>query len=255
MRRIWFLSISLVLHLVLFVSLVDLEVSRRSAVPDVYEVSIVATPGIVAPAGRVSSAPARGVAPRGGTATGKGSPKYVRLSGRTKTPSIEGIGRERGVRGKGPELKPTQIEPGVREDIPFDPLALAGQREPAPEDPAVAAAGVSAAGKRGSVGARTASDEAIWQSRVRETVFRVWRMPPEVAFFDGGLKTTYQLQVSRDGSLVDKKLVVSSGNKLFDHSIFLALGRVQRFAAPPLSLVAGTQEVEVIMTFWPPAKE
>ena len=57
------------------------------------------------------------------------------------------------------------------------------------------------------------------------------------------------LRISRRGSLLQKKLLVSSGNVPFDRSILIALGRAIRFAAPPLILIAGEDWVEVTMSF------
>ena len=69
---------------------------------------------------------------------------------------------------------------------------------------------------------------------------------------DMSLKTTYLLRVSRSGELLDKKLLVSSGNNPFDRSVLLALSSVSAFPVPPLALIAGRDAVEITMSFTPP---
>jgi len=97
-----------------------------------------------------------------------------------------------------------------------------------------------------------AAEIMIWKTRVRGMVEGVWRTPPEVEVMDLTLQTTYLLRVSRTGELLQKKLLVSSGNSPFDRSVLVALSRIQRFPPPPPSLVAGGDWVEVTMSFTPP---
>lgn len=80
----------------------------------------------------------------------------------------------------------------------------------------------------------------------------LWRTPPEIEQMDASLQTTYLLRVGRAGELLQKKLLVSSGNVPFDRSVLVALGRIGRFPQPPLVLIAGEDWVEVTMSFTPP---
>jgi TonB family protein len=83
-------------------------------------------------------------------------------------------------------------------------------------------------------------------------VQRVWKAPPEIALIDRTLKTTYLLRISRTGELLDKKLLISSGNSPYDRSVHLALSSLKRLPQPPLFMVAGQDSVEVTMSFTPP---
>ena len=92
----------------------------------------------------------------------------------------------------------------------------------------------------------------IWKSQVRALVDGFWKTPPEISIMDMSLKTTYLLKISRSGELLDKRLLVSSGNSPFDRSVLLALSGVTRLPAPPLVLIAGRDTVEITMSFTPP---
>ena len=76
--------------------------------------------------------------------------------------------------------------------------------------------------------------------------------PPEISVMDTSLKTTHLLKISRSGELLDKKLLISSGNSPFDRSVHLALNSVTTLPPPPLVLIAGQSSVEVTMSFTPP---
>ena len=80
----------------------------------------------------------------------------------------------------------------------------------------------------------------------------MWKTPPEISVMDASLTKTYLLKVSRTGELLDKKLLVSSGNGPFDRSVHLALSNVTSLPQPPIVLIAGRDSVEVTMSFTPP---
>jgi hypothetical protein len=92
----------------------------------------------------------------------------------------------------------------------------------------------------------------MWKARVRSMVENLWKTPPEIEGMDSSLQTTYLLRVSRTGELLQKKLMVSSGNVPFDRSILISLGRVSRLPQPPLVLIAGENWFEFTMSFTPP---
>jgi TonB family protein len=221
-----FLIISLVCHLILMLSLVDVGFSSRKLdSSDIYEVSIVA--GI--PAGGASASPTVGV-PQG--------KKFLYNRGAQRA-SIGEIKKERALKEVSPELLPSDIKP-MRKN------------ESGPDMPE-AGSGVAGIGPfaRGPAGGST-SEVALWKARVRGLVETLWKPPLEIETMDMSLQTTYLLRVSRLGELLQKKLLVSSGNAPFDRSVLAALGRTTRFPPPPLILVAGEDWVEVTMSFTPP---
>ncbi|HHO76543.1 MAG TPA: TonB C-terminal domain-containing protein [Deltaproteobacteria bacterium] len=108
------------------------------------------------------------------------------------------------------------------------------------------------AAREGSGAASSPNPVGVWKSKVMVLVESLWKTPPEISIMDMSLKTTYLLKISRTGELLDKSLLISSGNSPFDRSVFLALHSVTTFPAPPLVLIAGRDAVEVTMSFTPP---
>jgi len=215
-----FVSISLVLHTLVIFALVDVGLTgRKSESTDVYNVSIVA--------GAPSAASA---APSGGT--GK---KYVYNRSQRKA-TLGEVTKERGLRESAPEISPRNIKP----------------EEPVERGPETASAATVQKGQGTGPAGGSPSDSALWKLRVRGIVEMLWKTPPEIETMDLTLRTTYLLRVSRSGELLQKKLMVSSGNLPFDRSVLNALNRVNRFPPPPPSLSPGEDSVEVIMNFSPP---
>jgi hypothetical protein len=233
----WYIGISLVLHAVLMFALVDIEFSPTD-IPayDVYEVSI------------VSSVPsARQPATSGKTSSG--TKKYVYHKG-SDASSISSIKKDSAIKDRAPELKPADIEPIKPPDD-----------EPSPDIPSSASDDLSqrlqeyeAAGTSLPSGPSSLSSNpvGIWKAQVRSLVDGLWKTPPEISIMDMSLKTTYLLKISRSGVLLDKRLLVSSGNTPFDRSVLLALSGVTTLPVPPLVLIAGRDIVEITMSFTPP---
>ena len=233
----WYIGISLVLHAALMVALVDIEFSRTE-IPtyDVYEVSIVSS----VPSVRQPSASGK---------TSPGSKKYVYRKGSDPS-SISSIKKDSALKNRAPELKPADIEPIKPPDD-----------EPSPDSPSSAADDLSqrlreyesteTSGPSGPSGL-SSNPMNIWKAQVRSLVDGLWKTPPEISILDMSLKTTYLLRISRSGVLLDKRLLVSSGNSPFDRSVLLALSSVTKLPVPPLVLIAGRDSVEITMSFTPP---
>ena len=223
----------MVCHLVLILAMVEVNWSGRKLDPAaVYEVAIVA--GVPA-AGGGSGAP-------GGVSVPQGK-RYVYSRGE-KTASIGEVRKEQGGKDHAPEFSPSDIKPETPVETPDMPDAASLIRGQAKGTPG----GGTARGPAGG----TASEIAIWKARVRGMVETLWRTPPEIEEMDASLQTTYLLRVGRAGELLQKKLLVSSGNVPFDRSVLVALGKISRFPQPPLVLIAGEEWVEVTMSFTPP---
>lgn len=93
---------------------------------------------------------------------------------------------------------------------------------------------------------------SLWKLQVKRTVDTAWKTPFDTLISNMPLKTTFLLKISRKGDLLDKKLLVSSGNRVFDRSIQITLDNVKRLPDPPLAMIAGQGSVEITMTFTPP---
>ena len=90
---------------------------------------------------------------------------------------------------------------------------------------------------------------ALWKTRARGMVETLWKSLPEDTKLKTSLQTTYLLMVSRTGEVLDKELLVSSGNETFDQSVLLALSKISRLPPPPLVLIAGDESFVVPMSF------
>jgi hypothetical protein len=225
-----FIIISFICHACLVLVLLDVRFSGK--LPDtaeVYEVSIVA--GMPAAAGA-----SKGVSiPQG--------KKYI-VDSKSKKVSIGEVKKEKATKESSPTLSPSDIKPEApveSQDMPYT-----GNLNK-PQGSTVAGSGQA----QGTTGG-TSSEIALWKTKVRSMVEGLWKTPPEIENMDAMLQTTYLLRISRTGGLLQKKLLVSSGNVPFDRSILIALGRASRFPAPPLMLIAGEDWVEVTMSFTPP---
>jgi hypothetical protein len=232
-----FIIISLICHAGLILVLLDVRFSGK--LPDtaeVYEVSIVeGMPAAAAGASQNVSIP-----------QGK---KFI-VDRKTEKVSLGEVKKEKATKESSPSLSPSDIEPEApveSQDMPYTGNLIKPQGQIKPQ-------GLSGAGSgqaHGPAGG-TPSEIALWKTKVRGMVEGLWKTPPEIGNMDATLQTTYLLRISRTGSLLQKKLLVSSGNVPFDRSILIALGRAIRFPAPPLILIAGEDWVEVTMSFTPP---
>ena len=226
-----FIIISLLCHAALILALVDVRFSGK--LPDtaeVYEVSIVAgMPAAAAGASQNASVP-----------QGK---KFI-VERKSKKVSLGEVKKEKATTESSPSLSPSDIKPEApmeSQDMPYTGNLIKPQGLP----------GAGTGPAHGPAGGMS-SEIALWKTKVRDMVEGLWKTPPEIENMDAKLQTTYLLRINRTGSLLQKKLLVSSGNVPFDRSILIALGRASRFAAPPLILIAGEDWVEVTMSFTPP---
>ena len=226
-----FIIISLLCHAGLILALVDVHFSAK--LPDtaeVYEVSIVA--------GMPAAAP--GASQNVSIPQGK---KFI-VERKTEKVSLGEVKKEKATKESSPSLSPSDIKPEApleSQDMPYTRNVIKPQGLP----------GAGSGQAHGPAGG-TSSEIALWKTKVRGMVEGLWKTPPEIENMDAMLQTTYLLRISRTGGLLQKKLLVSSGNVPFDRSILNALGRASRFPPPPLILIAGEDWVEVTMSFTPP---
>lgn len=213
-----FVVISFVLHLILFLALVDITISGKvlPSAGGVYEVSIVSEKDI--------------------SKTGKlrASPKRVYRARPKRATGLKGVGKELALKEKAPDLSPKEIAPPAKKE----PDTEYGESPNIIRHPA----------RDG--GARVSGNNvAFYEARIKEIIKGHWRVPPEIVVLKSSLKATYMMRIVRNGDVVDKKLIVSSGNKPFDRSILRALNNVKKLPVPPLVLIAGANTLEIVITF------
>lgn len=234
-------GISLLAHFLFILALVDVSFSPRDDLSafDVYEVDIVTS---VPSAGK--AALSQGTATSGQSST----KKYVYHKGSDQS-GISGIRKEQGPKEKAPELTAKDLEPlEVKEqERAWDDTAPEAAAGGPPPD-----TGGTSPGRLGRGPGESSNLVSVWKAQVKMVVDSVWKTPPEISVMDTSLKTTYLLKISRGGELLDKKLLISSGNGPFDRSVHLALSSVSKLPQPPLILIAGQSSVEVTMSFTPP---
>jgi hypothetical protein len=68
------------------------------------------------------------------------------------------------------------------------------------------------------------------------------------------LLVTFLLSLSREGEILDKKRMDSSGNICFDKTVWIAQARVKRFPASPASLKSDRPYPEIAITGKPPQR-
>ncbi|MCE5273766.1 MAG: TonB C-terminal domain-containing protein [Deltaproteobacteria bacterium] len=227
-----FVFVSLFCHFLLALVLVDVHFSgSQSDASDVYQVAIVAGP----PAGDASAPGDTGISQ---------ARKFLYRKGGAQA-AIGEITKEKALKGDSPEFSPSAIKPERPMDSSPD---VPGAGSPEDAKPITQGKGQLT----GVAGGGASSEVALWKARIRGMVETLWRPPPEIQEMDMSLKTTYLLRVTRVGDLLQKKLLVPSGNAPFDRSVLTALSRVTRFPPPPLVLIAGGNWVEVTMSFTPP---
>lgn len=228
----WYNWTSIGMHLLLLVAMVDIQfAAKENPFMDVYEVDIVTDLPSTA-------RPAPGAA--------KAVPLDMKKAEAPK--ALDAIEKEKALPDERPELMPSKIEPPKQEEQVYEPPAQAKTDTP----PRQAAPPVAGPGRQGRVADENAYLVGLWKSQVKALVDRVWKTPPEIAYVDMSLKTTYILRISRGGDLMDRRLLISSGNSPFDRSIQMALGSIRRLPQPPLVLLGNQGSVEVTMSFTPP---
>jgi outer membrane biosynthesis protein TonB len=227
----WYNWTSIGMHLLLLLAMVDIQFAPKEMPSfDTYEVDIVTdVPSTTRP---VPNA-------------GRAIPSSAR---KLEAPKLDAIQKEKALPDSKPELLPSKIEPPKQEEQAYEPPAQAKAETPS----RVNAPPVTGPGRQGKVTDESAYLVGLWKGQVKALVDRVWRTPPEIASMDMSLKTTYILRISRGGDLLDRKLLISSGNTPFDRSIQLALNGLKRLPQPPAVLVGGQDSVEVTMSFTPP---
>lgn len=228
----WYNWTSIGMHLLLLAAMVEIQfAAKESPFKDVYEVDIVTD---LPSSARPAPSPAKAI------------PLNMKQTDAPK--ALDAIEKEKALPDERPELMPSKIEPPRQEEQLYEPPAQAKTETP----PRAAAPPVAGPGRQGRVTDENAYLVGLWKSQVKALVDRVWKTPPEIASLDMSLKTTCILRVSRGGDLMDRKLLISSGNSPFDRSVQMALNSIRRLPQPPSVLLGSQGSVEVTLSFTPP---
>ena len=216
-----FIGISLVFHMLFLFALLGIRTQAEPYGSSVYEVSIVSLPSA------------------GGHASSRSV--YTRSMDRLHAhkEALPEPGKEMSIKGKAIDIKPPEIKP------PEYMAAALGTSSP--ETTQAKIPGGSNLSKE--VGVMGGNRIAVYKSIIRNIIRKRWKVPPEMAISRGTLKASYMIKISRNGGVLDRKLIMSSGNRPYDRSILMALNSIDRLPVPPLELIAGSDTLEIIMTF------
>jgi TonB family protein len=205
-----FLIISFIIHSVLILALVIFQPNDgKIDISQIYEVSIITN------------------IPSGGT-SGSFSQNKLSLNQRSVPMSLEEVQKEQPIHDENAEMSPDVSTPNTGSSP-----QIIGQTDGVSYIP----------------GGGDPYEIALWKTRARSMIETLWKSLPEETKLKTSLHTTYLLMVSRTGEVLEKKLLVSSGNETFDQSILLALNKISRLPPPPLVLIAGDESVDVPMSF------
>lgn len=89
--------------------------------------------------------------------------------------------------------------------------------------------------------AGNASAEAAYIGRVQRILYAAWQRPGAVA----GRRTTVQIRIARDGSLIQRKLVTPSGDSVLDDSVMTTLANTTRFEPLPSDIARPFLDITV----------
>ena len=245
-----FVVISFVLHFILFFALIDINPSGAQhdlALAGIYEVSIVSEDEI-------------------GTITGSAQTwqKVIRESVE-KVKGLSAVEREAIISENMPSLSPKELNPPKTEStLPSNyaseilksidkRIDFSQTTDPTSNAISSLSSEIPVSSQKGDTkgGTNKAQDDQtnIYKARIKEIIKGYWKTPPEIAFLRRTLKATYMMSIVKNGEVVDRKLVSSSGNNAFDASIFRALENVKNLPSPPPSLVSADRTLDIVITF------
>jgi TonB family protein len=103
--------------------------------------------------------------------------------------------------------------------------------------------------------AGSSSDNEKWIMEVKRTTTDLWK-PPNALYKNPSIYARFAIRINRDGKILQRKMVKSSGNKVYDKSVSKALGQIKKFPPPPPTLLGGEDSIVVDLSFrLPPRKK
>ena len=216
-----YVILSLFLHVAFFGAIIFTASRKPRLVYDIYDVSIVAAP---APGSQMQG---RSVEPR------------PRVPSRA-VKGFEQIAKAQAVKDKTPSFKPIDLESASGRSKAAEPPEMEE-----PEEQTTSAGAYPSAGS--SAGARVKVN--MWVAEVQATFRSVWQAPYGVPI-KKDLKASFTIRVARNGEILSKRLLLGSGNALYDKSVELALNKIRKLPPPP---IGGEAAADYTITFIPPA--
>lgn len=166
-----------------------------------------------------------------------------------KPKMLGGVEKENALPQYLPDNGSTKVEP--LEDAQQEP-----QKEslPAPPDAAVSYSLSPATADHGKPGNPFGpiNPTAFWKQQIMDLVEGNIMVPADALLDDRHPRTTCLLRISKMGELLEKEILVSSGNNLFDRFVLQTLDDVKRLPLPPRAMIAGQSSIEVTVSFSPP---
>jgi hypothetical protein len=95
--------------------------------------------------------------------------------------------------------------------------------------------------------------DEIWTAEM-QGILKDHGHPPQGIPIKQSLLVAFLLSLSREGEILDKKRMDSSGNICFDKTVWIAQARVKRFPASPASLKSDRPYPEIAITGKPPQR-
>ena len=216
-----YIILSLLLHVTFFGAIIFSASRKPRPAYDIYEVSIVAAP---APGYQAQS---RSVEPR---------PQVPSRA----VKSFENIAKAQAVKDKAPSFKPIDLESDSGRSKATPP-----QVEEEREDQ------ISSAGTYPGTGTSAGQRVRVnmWVAEVQAAFRSIWQAPYGVPIRKD-LKASFTIKVARNGEILSKRLLLGSGNALYDKSVELALNKIRKLPPPP---IGGDAAADYTITFIPPA--
>jgi TonB family protein len=104
--------------------------------------------------------------------------------------------------------------------------------------------GSSLGGGGGGGGGGFDSPLAWYYAMVKQLMYEAWQQPSGLAN-SGNPTTTVTIRVKRDGSISDRQLMRSTGNKLMDDSVMRAVQSVKRLKPLPPQFIGPSQDITI----------
>jgi TonB family protein len=87
--------------------------------------------------------------------------------------------------------------------------------------------------------------EAGYYNHVHEMMYRVWNQPMSLSA-NAGMSAEVLIRVQRDGTIVSREMVRSSGNTLMDESVMKAVQSVTKLKALPTQFSGSTKDIRIL---------
>jgi len=104
--------------------------------------------------------------------------------------------------------------------------------------------GSSIGGSGGGGGGGSDSPLAWYYAMVKQLMYEAWQQPSGLAN-TGNPTTTVTIRVMRDGTINERQMMRSSGNKLMDDSVMRAVQSVKRLKPLPPQFIGPSQDITI----------